>query len=190
MRLKVDNLSYEAGGRPLAHGLSLSLSAGEVLHLTGENGAGKSLLARVILGLHPALTGTIELSCRRARYLPQLQNRASHLPYSLGEVIKLGGARNLLLEESRLGLPWNRASGGERQRVLLSRFFCEDGDFLVLDEPFNHLDGNAREKVRALLRSTLAENSDASALLISHDDNPESWLGGIPVRTIHLEGGE
>jgi ABC-type Mn2+/Zn2+ transport system ATPase subunit len=188
MRIEAENLSYGPGGRTLASGLSFTLRAGEVLHITGANGSGKSQLARVLLGFQPKKSGSIRFTGDGFRYLPQTQNRSSHLPYSLGEILKLSGARNLLVEERRLGLSWNQASGGERQRVLLSRFFCQAGDFLVMDEPFNHLDAAAKEEVRSLLRQALENNPSAAALLVSHDDHPASWLGKIPVRELRLEG--
>lgn len=190
MMISAENLSYGAGGRELASGLNFSLNAGEVLHVTGANGAGKSQLLRVLLGLQNKSSGTIRLApdAFPYRYLPQTQNRTSHLPYSLGEVLDFSGAPNTLIEEGRLALSWNKASGGERQRVLLSRFFSQPGNLLVLDEPFNHLDAAAKEKVRALLRNTLMAQPRSAAILISHDDHPASWLGGIPIKYLFLEG--
>lgn len=190
MILAAENLSYGAGARELASGINFSLESGEVLHVTGANGAGKSQLLRVILGLHDKTKGTIRFAPEAFpyRYLPQTQNRSSHLPYSLGEVLEFSASPNLLIEESRLVLSWNKASGGERQRVLLSRFFSQPGNLLMLDEPFNHLDAAAKEKVRALLRDTLKNQPRAAAILISHDDRPATWLGGIPVKELHLKG--
>ena len=191
MILSAENLSYGAGGRQLASGLNFSLDSGEVLHITGANGAGKSQLARVILGLHAKTSGHIRFApdAFPYRYLPQTQNRSSHLPYSLGEVLAFGGSPNLLVEENRLSLSWNKASGGERQRVLLSRFFSQPGNLLVLDEPFNHLDAAAKQKVRTLLRETMRIQARAAALLISHDDQPATWLGNsIKVKELNLGG--
>jgi ABC-type Mn2+/Zn2+ transport system ATPase subunit len=190
MILSAENLSFGAGGRELAAGLNFSLHSGEVLHVSGANGAGKSQLLRVILGLHGRISGEIRFApdAFPYRYLPQTQNRASHLPYSLGEVLEFSASANLLIEESRLALSWNKASGGERQRVLLSRFFSQPGNLLLLDEPFNHLDTAAKEKVRALLRETLKSQPRAAAILVSHDDQPATWLGGIPVRELFLKG--
>lgn len=190
MMISAENLAYGAGGRELASGLTFSLNAGEVLHVTGENGSGKSQLLRVLLGLQQKYSGIIRLApdAFPYRYLPQTQNRTSHLPYSLGEVLKFSGAPNTLIEESRLALSWNKASGGERQRVLLSRFFSQRGNLLLLDEPFNHLDAAAKENVRALLRDTLKAQPRAAVILISHDDHPASWLSGISVKHLFLGG--
>lgn len=188
MMISTENLSFAFGGRMLATNLSFSLAQGEVLHVTGANGSGKSQLVRVLLGLQNKSSGKIRIANEAFpyRYLPQTQNRTAHLPYSLGEILSFSGAPNLLIEENRLALSWNKASGGERQRVLLSRFFSQGGNLLVLDEPFNHLDSAAKEKVRALLRDTLRVNSRAAAILISHDDHPATWLGGIKVHELNL----
>jgi ABC-type Mn2+/Zn2+ transport system ATPase subunit len=191
--LSVRNLTYGPPGLPPIHrGLSFSLGRGELLHVVGPNGSGKSLLLRALLGLAKAHGGEVSHAYRDLRYLPQLQNRAAHLPYSLKDVLHLDGLsastrdRIGLLEESRLPLSWNRASGGERQRTLLTRFFLQTGQLLVLDEPFNHLDARARERVRSLIRAAIEEDPARGALLVSHDDQPASWMGDVPVRTLAL----
>jgi ABC-type Mn2+/Zn2+ transport system ATPase subunit len=190
--LTATDLSYGPPGSPLLHeGLAVDLRAGELLHVTGANGAGKSLLARVLLGLAPARSGQTKNTFAGHRYLPQMQNRSAHLPYTLGELVTYAGdwekAEAIgLLPAAQAPRPWNRASGGERQRTLLTRFFLGAGDLLVLDEPFNHLDSASRDRVRALLGETLRADSARAALLISHDDAPASWLSGVPVRTLSL----
>lgn len=181
--LAVKNLSY---GPPhsalLQENLNFSLSAGEVLHLTGENGSGKSLLARVILGLSQKWAGEVKLSAS-FRYLTQMHNKTAHLPYSLQDVM---GENSLkLLPEDRSNLGWNKASGGERQRALLTYFFSQPGDLLVLDEPFNHLDAKSRLIVQEKIREEL-KNPKQAVLLISHDDDPGSWLAGAKLQTLEL----
>jgi len=191
--LFVKNLSYGPVDNPLLHSnLSFELKPGEVLHIKGSNGAGKSLLAKTILGISPLHSGSIENSFTNTRYLSQMQNRATHLPYSLFDVLCLGEKYSSwqkigLLEEKHLSFSWNKASGGERQRTLLTRFFLQKGELLILDEPFNHLDNLSREKVCTLLKNILEKSPTSAILLISHNDNPSSWLQNIPVHTLNLD---
>jgi len=192
--LNVKSLTYGPAGMPsLQQRISFSLSPGELLHIVGVNGCGKSFLLRTILGISPWQSGEISLGFASFRYLPQMQNRAAHLPYSLEDILRFE-SKNFedvkkfgLLESAQFSLSWNKASGGERQRTLLTRLFLQAGDLLVLDEPFNHLDGKSKEKVRVLIRQSFENNSSAGAILISHDDEPAAWMGAIPIQTLRLE---
>jgi zinc transport system ATP-binding protein len=187
--LKAENLSYGPAHFPdLQQGLNFHLQAGELLHVKGDNGAGKSLLARVILGSLKATSGSLQNSFSN-RYLPQMQNKSAHLPYTLGEILSFRPAQPDLglIQPSAHSLSWNKASGGERQRTLLTRFFQQEGDLLILDEPFNHLDIGSKGKVRELLRRAFADRKVA-IILISHDDAPSEWLPGILVKELELKG--
>jgi ABC-type Mn2+/Zn2+ transport system ATPase subunit len=184
--LAVENLSYGPVSAPiLVRGLSFHLEAGECLHLKGGNGAGKSLLLRTLLGHHPPDAGRIRLQAK-VSYLPQAQNPATHLPLTLGEVASAFGQLEGVPEFlERPDLPWNGASGGERQRALLSRALLQEADLLVLDEPFNHLDAGSRDKARQRIAAFMGRKGKA-VLLVSHEDAPSSWLG-CPVRDLDLD---
>jgi ABC-type Mn2+/Zn2+ transport system ATPase subunit len=191
--LRVENLSYGPPSLPpLQERLSFSLRPGELLHVVGPNGAGKSLLARVLLGLLPIRAGSVENAFTGIRYLPQMQNKAAHLPFSLGDVLRPEHPRAEdwaaigLLESGKFALSWNKASGGERQRTLLTRLFLQPGNLLIVDEPFNHLDSGSKTKVQALLRRTIQEQPNTSILLVSHDDDPSQWMPGVPMVKLEL----
>lgn len=185
--LKVENLTYgPPQSPPLQEGLNFSVLPGEILHIAGDNGTGKSLLTRAILGLYPVNSGEIKNSFATTRYLPQMQNRATHLPYSLADIIGDSKKELGLLDKNRMLLPWNKASGGERQRALLNRFFLQSGELMVLDEPFNHLDAESRERVRQLLAEEMKAHPTYGTILISHENDPRSWLEGLSVKTLEL----
>jgi len=193
--LRAEGLTYGPPGLPPLHrGLTVLLNPGELLHVVGANGTGKSMLARTLLGISAATEGRVTIDFPGTRYLPQMQNRAAHLPYTLGDVLRFEAPNAAswcglgLLRSEQFSLAWNKASGGERQRTLLTRFFLQQGDLLILDEPFNHLDVESRDIVRRLLSETLRMNPHSGALLISHDDEPRNWMGPVPVRTLSLGG--
>jgi zinc transport system ATP-binding protein len=172
--------------------IALHLGKGELLRISGENGAGKSLLARALLGLAPVLGGEAERNFSSFAYLPQSQNLSCHLPYSLFDV--LPPQKNLeekalalgLMAKRHFGIGWNKASGGERQRTLLTRFFLAEAELLVLDEPLNHLDHATKSMVKGLFREKMKAGGK-SAILVSHEDSLEGWLGGVRGVTLELE---
>jgi zinc transport system ATP-binding protein len=192
--LRVENLTYGPPSQPpVQEGLTFSLAPGELLHVVGPNGAGKSLLAKVLLGLLAPQSGRIKNTFAGLRYLPQMQNRTTHLPFSLGDVLSPEHpkaeewAEVGLLDAGKFTHAWNNSSGGERQRTLLTRLFLQSGELLIVDEPFNHLDSASKAKVQFLLCKSIQANPDSSIVLISHEDDPSQWMQGVAVSRIELK---
>lgn len=167
-------------GLPLSQGLNFDVRTGELVTIAGDNGAGKTTLARSVLGLHRRYKGKVSLNLKieEIAYLPQLGNVQFFLPLTLHDVIELKGNRATeevvgigLLDEHVLNRPWNSASGGERQRAMLTRIFLSNAKLLVLDEPYNHLDRVTRQKVEDILRERLRQG--AAVLMISHSSSGE-----------------
>ena len=164
-------------GRPLGQGISLQLRKGQLLWIQGPNGAGKSSLLRVLLQETKPASGTVRFQVADSEigYLPQVQNRECHLPFTLGEVIALAPRRRSevqdwgLLNPSRLDLSWNQASGGERQRTLLTRELINGPEILILDEPLNHLDDHSRTLMQATLTKLLQLPHSPAVILVSHE---------------------
>jgi len=198
--LKLDSLTYSApDGRLLARGVMATLRAGETLVVRGPNGAGKTTLLRVILGRTAPAAGRVDLQVGPAdvRYLPQLANADFHLPMTLADVVRVssrGGyderaALELgLLEARHLRLAWNTASGGERQKTLLTSALLQNPSLLVLDEPMNHLDDQGRRLVRELLGDFVAGGARRATVLVSHDALDE--VGAKPLRAQSLDLGQ
>ena len=78
------------------------------------------------------------------------------------EIVKMLGL------QSRLRLSAEKLSGGERQRVSLARALICQPRFLILDEPFAHLDGGAKKEAQILTEKAISRLG-APALIISHD---------------------
>lgn len=179
--LEIDSLAYAApGGRTLVRGLTASLGPSEALVVSGPNGIGKSTLLKVLLGRAPASEGRISFFVPREQvcYLPQLANSDFHLPMTLEDVIRVSLRGRYkrktvldlgLLEERHLKLAWNTASGGERQKTLLTRTILQRPSMMVLDEPMNHLDSQGRRRVRELLVDFIKARAERAVVLVSHE---------------------
>lgn len=165
--------------------VSLTIAAGERVALLGHNGAGKSTMMKIILGLIPATGGQIEVcgeapgsagARRQVAYLPE--NAAFHPALTgleqMRHYLSLRGESPSqamsLLEQVGLGHAARRRIGtyskGMRQRVGLAQTLIGTPRLLVLDEPTSGLDPVSRRDFYALLDGLAARG--ASILLSSH----------------------
>ncbi|UXR64286.1 ATP-binding cassette domain-containing protein [Bdellovibrio bacteriovorus] len=172
---KVRVLSPE--GNFLSPEISFDLGEGEVLLLKGENGSGKSSFLKTLLGLHKPFTGNFnfEVPLQDVQYLPQLGNLHFHLPLTLRDVLNSEPASNGLLKNLDLNKKWNTASGGERQKVLLTSALAKKPRLLVLDEPFNHVDQESGHILEEALSFFLNEHPQSSLILVSHRPLLSVW---------------
>ncbi len=183
-------LGYE--GRPIIENLTFSVNSGDYLCIVGENGAGKSTLMRTLLGLQPALAGSIEfgdaLEQNQIGYLPQQTLVQRDFPASVFEIVLSGflgqcGARPFYNKEQRAAAHENikkmqiehlekrcyrELSGGQQQRVLLARALCATRKVLLLDEPVAGLDPKVTAEMYDLIERLNAQDK-ITVIMISHD---------------------
>jgi len=187
------------GGRLVVEAVDLQIGPGSCTALIGPNGAGKSTLLRLLAGVLPTSSGSVELF---GRPLHQWRRRdvAKHVafvaqqihfafPVSVREFVEQGRAPHLgawkpagptdrravgaALE--RVGLadaadrPVQCLSGGERQRVLLARALAGEPRVLLLDEPAANLDVAHQLELVELLRRLHGEG--AGSVVVVHDWN-------------------
>jgi heme exporter protein A len=178
LRLVVDNLCVDRGGRRVLHNIGFSLAGGEALIVTGRNGAGKSTLLRALVGLLPRAEGAVALEGLEddatpvhAHYLAHadgmkasltaeenLEFWSSYLSRAESEASSLG-AREAL---ERVGLghvaqaPFAILSAGQKRRVALARLLVAFRPLWLLDEPLTGLDRGARERFGEIMRDHLA----------------------------------
>ena len=169
--LQVDGLIAGAPGNPLPilKGISFGLQPGDVLAVVGPSASGKTTLARLLVGLWPAINGKVRLDGvdvftwdklelgPHIGYLPQgvelFDGSMAENIARFGEIDRAkveAAARAIGLHDFILSLPQGynspvgregtMLSGGQRQRVGLARAFYGNPAFIVLDEPNSSLD--------------------------------------------------
>ncbi|HEX8202433.1 MAG TPA: sulfate ABC transporter ATP-binding protein [Isosphaeraceae bacterium] len=192
MGIVVRNLSKRFGPFRAVDDVSFEVPGGQLVALLGPSGSGKSTILRIIAGLEPADSGTVELTGEDATHLP-VQHRGvgfvfqhyalfrhmsirQNIAFGL-EVQKLprGEIRQRVDELLHLVQLHGYAerypsqlSGGQRQRVALARALAPRPKVLLLDEPFGALDAKVREELRSWLRR-LHDEVHVTSLFVTHD---------------------
>ena len=185
--------------------IDLEINHGDRIALVGSNGAGKTTLIRCLLGeynfqgeirvdgLEPWADRTEVL--RRIGFVPQL---SPPLKMPVDQLIKFAAGvcdsrpqqmvdicQQLGLDVSQVkNRPFNKLSGGQKQKLLISVALGRDADLLVLDEPAANLDPEARHTFFQLL----AERQQHAAMIISSHRLDE--VAALVNRVIELDRGD
>lgn len=205
--VELRNVHFSYGREEVLHGVDLVVGQGEICSIVGDNGAGKSTIARLAVGELAPTAGTVRLfgenPARFDRwslvgYVPQLPPEAvSRFPATALELVSafqgagVRGRRPSRAERRKRSLDAlgkvgmdahasrmvRELSGGQLQRVRLACALVNGPGLLVLDEPTNGLDRESREALCSLVASAHAERGLA-VLLVTHDQRVLGSLGG------------
>jgi ATP-binding cassette subfamily F protein 3 len=172
--LACEGLSIGYNGMALLHDLNQTLRLGERAVLVGPNGSGKTTLLRTIAGLHPPLAGQARLGANvHPGYMAQEQSEFDPGANALEAILSNRqtsetDARSFLSKFLFKGddvfIPSDRLSSGERARLSLACLVARGCNFLLLDEPLNHLDISARERFEESL-----SGFEGTVLVVAHD---------------------
>ena len=172
--LVLEDLAVGYDGAPLLQDLNLTIRFGQRVALVGSNGAGKTTLLRTIAGQLPPLRGQARLGANvRLGYMAQEQE---NLQPDLNpiETLRLRSGQSetelraflslFLFKGDDVFVPVGRLSYGERSRLTLACLVAEGCNFLLLDEPINHLDIPSRAQFEQALGAF-----DGTVLAVVHD---------------------
>jgi tungstate transport system ATP-binding protein len=171
--LRLHDVSYSAGGRTIIDGISLDIEAGRSTIILGANGAGKSVLMRLMHGLLEPTSGRVEWNTPERQGAPRKQAMVFQRPVMLrrsarGNVayaLKVAGVakarRAAMVNEALEGVglahlarrPARVLSGGEQQRLALARAGALHPEVLFLDEPTASLDPSATREIEVAIRA-------------------------------------
>lgn len=196
-QVDVEDVSLDAPGsdRPILQGIRFALAPGESLGIVGPSAAGKSSLARVVLGITAPSAGTVRIDGADVatwepdllgRYLGYVPQEVRLFPGTVGEnIARLGapdddlvvqaaqaaGAHDMILRlpqgyDTEIDPSSPVLSGGQRQLIALARAFYGNPSLIVLDEPNSSLD---RDGEAALLTALArAKQAGTTTIVIAH----------------------
>jgi manganese/iron transport system ATP-binding protein len=188
-------------GHTAVRDASFAIPRGSITALVGVNGSGKSTIFKAVMGFVSVSTGAISVLGRPVRaalkagvvaYVPQSEDVDWNFPVLVEDVVMMGryGLMNWLRWPSRrdreavdaalerVGMaPYRRRqigelSGGQKKRVFLARALAQNGQVILLDEPFTGVDVTTEGAIVDLLRELRAEGR---VMLVSTHN-----LGSVP----------
>ncbi len=188
-------------GKSALDDVSLTLREGTIYGLIGANGAGKSTLFKSIMGMVKPTTGQVTIAGRSVRdalrrnlvsYVPQTEDVDWNFPVLVEDVVMTGRYGHMgflripsqrdkeVVQEALLRVDMagfakrqiGELSGGQKKRVFVARALAQEGQILLLDEPFAGVDIKTEESLAQLLRG-LAE--EGRLILVSTHN-----LGSVP----------
>ncbi|MEQ9329247.1 MAG: ABC transporter ATP-binding protein [Rhodospirillales bacterium] len=199
--LILDGIYHSYGERLVLAGLSLTVSAGEVVCLLGPSGCGKTTALRIAAGLEALSRGRAVINGKvasdRDNHLAPEQRSVGFLFQDFALFPHLDVRDNVAFGLAGLPAAERRArtdrllatvglsdyadayphilSGGQQQRVALARALAPEPRVMLLDEPFSDLDARLRDEVRDQTLHILKERGVAT-LMVTHDPEEAMWM--------------
>ena len=194
------SVAYRNGTTAMRHA-SFTVPRGSITALVGVNGSGKSTLFKAIMGFVPLATGSVSilgvpgreaLKRNLVAYVPQSEEVDWNFPVLVEDVVMMGRFghmgwlrrprpldRQKVTEAlERVGLADFRKrqigelSGGQKKRVFLARALAQEGEVILLDEPFTGVDVKTEDAIVGLLRDL---RDEGKVMLVSTHN-----LGSVP----------
>ena len=200
--LEVENITVTyRNGHTALRDASFSIPRGTITALVGINGSGKSTLFKAIMGFVPVSNGSVKvlgmpvakaLKNKSVAYVPQSEEVDWNFPVLVEDVVMMGryGHMNMLRIASKIDKQKvtdalervnmlefrdrqiGELSGGQKKRVFLARALAQEGEVILLDEPFTGVDVKTEEQIIALMREL---RDEGKVMLVSTHN-----LGSVP----------
>ena len=202
--LSLTEVSYASAGQPIIAGVSLTIAAGPSTIILGANGAGKSVLMRLMHGLLQPTAGSVrwsepDLASLRRRQAMVFQRPVMLRRSALANVVYALQLANIAASEreaqalaalDEVGLrhlaqrPARVLSGGEQQRLALARAWALHPEVLFLDEPTANLDPAAAREIETVIKAFDAAGT--KIVMATHNLGQARRLGD---EVIYLQAG-
>lgn len=189
-----DNLSKSFGEKNVLSAVDFEIERGEKVAFVGQNGQGKTTLAKILIGVHDPSTGSSEIGSNvqvayfaqdAADKLPRNKTLLEYMEESADEEVRkkvrsiLG---SFLFSGDDVEKKISVLSGGEKNRLVFAHLFLKPFNLLLLDEPTHHLDIQAKE----VLKQALAQYK-GTMIIVSHD---RGFLDGLVDRVVEFADGK
>ena len=178
--------------------ITLSLERGQLIGLVGANGIGKSTLIRTLIGVQPALSGSVMLHERSITDISSIElakilsvvltEQVASKNLTVKELIALGRQpytnwvgnltdadiaiiKNAIASVKLQDIQHKKCyelSDGQLQKVMIARALAQDTDIIVLDEPTTHLDMYHKAYILNLLKE-LVKQTNKTIIFSSHE---------------------
>jgi zinc transport system ATP-binding protein len=185
--VRCEGLEVGYRGAAILPPFDLEIRPGEFWVVVGKNGAGKSTWFKTMLGMLPAISGSVERRPGvRISYVPQRTSLDPLFPLAARDVVAMGAIRGpgffglpfreppvvekALGDVDALDLadrPFRDLSEGQKARVLLARLVASKPDLALLDEPTAAMDVVAERRAFEYL-DQLRERDDTAIVVVSH----------------------
>ena len=160
--ITLNNISLSNSGKNILDDVSFKLHQGEFITLIGPNGAGKSSLIKILLGIIKQDSGEITYKGEiKFGYKPQTFTANPYIPISVKDFLTLNQKLDATFMQQTFELtgineflksPLKNLSGGELQKVLLTRALLNKPNVLILDEPAQNLDVDGQMQLYKLIQ--------------------------------------
>lgn len=212
--ISVSNIVFGYTDSPTLNDVSFEIQSGEFVGITGPNGASKSTMLRVMLGLLKPWEGTIYISEKNDKgkrlsigYVPQqIASFNVGFPSTVLELVQSGRFAkgkwfkklNQQDEEAvekalKMVEMWSfrhqkigSLSGGQKQKIIIARVLASEPDLLVLDEPTTGMDAESRKGFYEFMYHQVKKHHRAVVMVTHEQDEVEKYLD----KMIRLERGE
>ncbi|MEZ5757883.1 MAG: ATP-binding cassette domain-containing protein [Emcibacteraceae bacterium] len=193
--IEAHKVSVRYGDKTILKDFSIKILRGDRIGIIGPNGAGKTTLLRILTGQQTPDQGTIKLGTKLdTTFLDQnrslikdtdtvwetLSDGSDHIMVRGHSKHIISYIKDFLFDASQAHSPVSSLSGGEKNRLLLTKTLAQPANLLILDEPTNDLDMDTLD----LLQDVLSDY-DGTLILVSHD---RDFLDRLVTSTIVMEG--
>ena len=187
---EIEHLYKNYGDKEVLHDVNLILTKGEKIAFVGQNGTGKTTLAKLLVGEIEATSGRIKTGHNvKIGYFAQNQSEYLRPDLTVLETIERASddtnrsrIRDILgaflFSGDEVHKKVQVLSGGERNRLALAVMMLQPVNVLIMDEPTNHLDIHSKEVLRQALL-----NFDGTLIVVSHD---RYFLQNLSQKTIEF----